>query len=138
MRIFRNLAALSACLGLATIAAIALAQNQPSASAKESLFYAIVYRAGPNWRADVPMERQGLLPHFNYMRDLHARGTIVLAGPLGRDGGLVVIHARNQAEADGVIAADPAVTAGLFTGEARSFTPRFVINEAFTPTAPRP
>jgi uncharacterized protein YciI len=92
----------------------------------ESLpLFAIVYRAGPNWTAGTPMSEQGLLEHFYYMRDLHQRGRIVLAGPLGDDGGLVILRAADQAEADRVISEDPAVTGGKFVGAATPFVARF-------------
>jgi uncharacterized protein len=123
----------SAALGLAVIGllgiptpASALAPTAgTAASAPSDRLSAIVYRAGPKWRPGVPMEQQGLRDHFFYMRDLHARGVIRLAGPRGTDGGVIILHARDQAEADRILAADPAVAAGLFTGEALSFTPRF-------------
>lgn len=112
-----------------TLALPASAEEHMSAAAgreQESLpLFAILYRAGPNWTADVPMAEQGLLEHFYYMRDLHERGRILLAGPLGEDGGLVILRAADQAEADRVISADPAVMAGKFVGTATPFVARF-------------
>ena len=99
--------------------------------------YAIVYRAGPSWRPGVPMEQQGLREHFYYLRDLHARGVILLAGPLGADGGLVLLRASDQAEADRLMAADPAVIAGLFVGEARPFVTRFASDPPITAPSPQ-
>jgi uncharacterized protein len=82
------------------------------------------------------MAEQGLREHFLYVRDLHARGVIRLAGPRGAEGGLIVLRAGDQAEADRILAADPAVTAGLFIGEAMSFTPRFTSDKPFAAAAP--
>lgn len=73
---------------------------------------------------------------FYYMRRLHLDGRITAAGELGADGGLVLLHARDKADAEAVIAGDPAVIAGLFVGEARRFVPRFVGAEALAPVAP--
>lgn len=98
--------------------------------------YAIVYRAGPSWKPGAPMEQQGLRDHFYYLEDLHARGVILLAGPLGSDGGLVLLRARDQSEADRLMAADPAVGSGLFVGEARPFVTRFASDRPFTAQSP--
>jgi uncharacterized protein YciI len=119
-------------------AAPSFAQNVAAESAPtaETRLFAVVYRAGPGWKPGVPMEQQGLRDHFFYLRDLHARGVVVLAGPLGADGGLVLVRAREQAEAERVIAADPAVVSGVFTGEARAFVPRFASDQPFSAVPP--
>jgi uncharacterized protein YciI len=119
--------------GLAPPASAEVAGTAPTGA--DDLF-AVVYRAGPNWKPDVPMEQQGLRDHFYYLRDLHARGVILLAGPLGADGGLVVLRARDQAEAQRVVAADPAIAAGLFAGRAEPFVPRFASDQPFTVKTP--
>lgn len=114
---------------LGAIASPASAQeagSPPVAQEADSLrLFVILYRAGPNWTPGVPMSEQGLLEHFYYMRDLDRASRIVLAGPVGEDGGLVVLRAADQAEADKVIVADPAVTAGKFVGTAVPFVARF-------------
>ena len=94
--------------------------------------YAVIYDVGPKWRAGVPMEQQGLREHFFYMRDLHARGVILLAGPMGGDGGLVILRATDQAAAERVVADDPAVTAGIFSGRTARFVPRFTSSQPFS------
>ena len=90
---------------------------------QEPLF-AIIYRAGPRWKPGVPMEAQGLQGHFYYLSDLVKSGKVALAGPLGPDGGLVLLRATDQTAAERMMAADPAVTGGLFLGEVRGFLPR--------------
>jgi uncharacterized protein YciI len=111
------------------MASPALAQESQSPSvAPETAslpLFVILYRAGPNWTTGVPMAEQGLLEHFYYVRDLDRAGRIVVAGPVGEDGGLIVLRAADQAEADKVVAADPAVTAGKFVGTAAPFVARF-------------
>lgn len=106
------------------------------AAASGTQSFAVVYRPGPAWRSGVPMEEQGLRDHFFYLRDLDRNGRIILAGPLGPDGGLLLVRARDQAEADGLVAADPAIVSGLFVGAARPFTPRFVGREPLAPVRP--
>lgn len=115
--------------------ATARAAGAPTATAP-AIVYAIVYRAGPRWRPGVPMPEQGLRDHFYYVKGLDNGGRIVAAGQLGPDGGLILLHARDQAEADAVIATDPATVAGIFVGEARPFVPRFVGARSLSPVAP--
>lgn len=86
--------------------------------------FAVVYRAGPKWKAGVPMENQGLRDHFFYLRGLSEKDVIVVAGPLGADGGLVILRAQDERAAAQVVAADPAVIANLFVGEVKPFSPR--------------
>ena len=87
--------------------------------------FVIRYEAGPAWKAGQPMDKQDLREHFFYMRRLHANGTIVLAGPVGANGGLVVLRAPSQAAAETVMTNDPAVKSGVFRGSVASFVPVF-------------
>ncbi|MFC3713645.1 YciI family protein [Sphingoaurantiacus capsulatus] len=122
-------------IGIASVAMIAAtaavaqapattAQVTPPQAKAEPLF-AIIYRAGPAWKANVPMRDQGLLEHFYYIRDQHRAGRIIVAGPLGAEGGLVLVRAADQAAAEALMKADPAVTAGKFVGTVSPFTARF-------------
>lgn len=132
---------------LAGIAAIVLvttgtgtamqARQEPAAQQRAARpMFAIVYRAGPAWKPGVPMKDQGLRDHFYYVKALHDRGDIVYAGPMGPDGGLILIHAADRTAADAIVAADPAVKAGIFVGTVRDFTPRFVGAGAATAANP--
>lgn len=87
--------------------------------------YAITYRPGPAWRAGQPMASQGLGPHAAYIQSLEAKGRVYAAGRVGEERGLAVIRAADLAEAQAILAADPAVTAGIFVGEVDLFAPRF-------------
>jgi len=120
------------CVALATAGMGAMgpaipvsAQAAPAATAQQQSLFAITYRAGPAWKPGVRMEEQGLRDHFFYVKDLHEKGRIVLAGPMGAEGGLILLRARDQADADAVMAADPAVIAGIFAGQALPFIARF-------------
>jgi uncharacterized protein YciI len=116
----------AAALGLAVpLSAQENAAVPMAEQASDLPLFAIVYEAGPNWTPGVPMAEQGLLDHFYYMRDLHQRGLIVIAGPMGEDGGLVILRAAGQPEANQVIAGDPAVRDGKFVGTATPFAARF-------------
>lgn len=87
--------------------------------------YAITYRPGPAWRAGQPMASQGLGPHAAYIQTLEAGGRIYAAGRVGEERGLAIIRAADLTEAQAILAADPAVTAGIFIGEVELFAPRF-------------
>lgn len=110
--------------------------QQPAPAAVARPLFALVYRAGPAWKPGVPMKDQGLRDHFYYVKALHERGDIVYAGAMGPDGGLMIFHAVDQTAADTVAASDPAVKSGIFTGEVRRYTPRFVGTGAATAANP--
>lgn len=87
--------------------------------------FVIIYQPGPAWAKGVPMREQGLLDHFYYMRDLHGNGRVLLAGPLGEEGGLVVVKAMKKEEVDEIVRSDPAVIEGKFVGVVHHYVPRF-------------
>lgn len=113
----------------------AMASNSEGQAAAASSF-AVIYRAGPKWKPGEPMEKQELREHFFFMRGLHREGRLVLAGPMGPDGGLVLLWAHDRADADRTVAQDPAVRAGVFTAAVSSFTPRFVGEKGLTVAVP--
>ena len=118
-----SLVAAPLCMGNASSSAAHRAQMQAENASTLQLF-AIVYRAGPKWRSGVPMEKQGLRDHFLYLRTLSERRMVLVAGPLGNVGGLVIVRAPDRRAAAEVVAADPAVKAGIFVGEVEPFSPR--------------
>lgn len=104
-------------------------------AAEKKVLFALVYRPGPRWRPGKPFREQiAILEHFAYVKSLFARGQVFSAGGMGADHGLVLLHARDQAEADAILAADPMVQAGSFAGEVRRYTPAFLSNGPLTRT----
>jgi len=89
-----------------------------------------------------PLRDQPMGPHGTYMRKLYAEGRMIAAGPTVDtggattlvDGGVVLLRAASLDEAKAVMAADPAVTAGLFVGEVRAWRVAFSNGD---PLAPR-
>jgi uncharacterized protein len=83
--------------------------------------YAFVYAPGPQWLAGRPRTEQNLGPHGAYIADLHARGRVLLGGAFLDDagGGFGVVRAEDRDEALALLAADPAIKEGVFTGEVR-------------------
>ncbi len=94
--------------------------------APAAVLYAVTYRAGPAWQPGRPMEAQGLRDHFFYMRSLHRQGLIAAAGPMGSQGGLMLIYVPDRAAAEAILAKDPAIQARIFTAEVQRFDPKFV------------
>lgn len=93
----------------------------PVASSRRSgPLFAVVIGPGPSWKKGQPLKK-GSDGHWKYWQDLHARGLVESAGPVGRDTGFVLLRARNQREANALLAADPAVRTGRFRGVARPY-----------------
>lgn len=64
-----------------------------------------------------PEEYQILHRHFAFMDDVRHRGKLLLTGPcLDGFGGVAIFKVTDEAEAAALMASDPAIQAGLFTG----------------------
>ena len=61
--------------------------------------------------------------HFNYLKELLARGVLVLAGPtLGLiNTGVAIFEAPDEAAAKKIMSEDPVISSGLARGELRPF-----------------
>ncbi|MGH6634175.1 YciI family protein [Sphingopyxis sp.] len=110
------------------------APQSATAPAAQPLF-ALILAPGPAWKPGKPFAEQGLRPHFDYWMALFRQGRVASAGPVGADGGLVLLRAADQAAADAILAADPAIVAGIFTGTVRRYAPPMVNANALA--APR-
>lgn len=75
-------------------------------------YFALEYRyADPEKRAAVRPR------HLDYLRQLHADGKLVMAGPVdGASGALVVYRAADVAEAQRLVAEDPYTREGVSAG----------------------
>jgi uncharacterized protein YciI len=97
---------------------------QPAASAGG--VYAFIYSKGAAWQAGKPLDQQGLGPHGVYLKGLFEKGQLLAGGPFDSgEGGMAVVRAANEAQAKAWLAADPAITAGIFKGELQSWSLRF-------------
>jgi uncharacterized protein YciI len=73
-------------------------------------------------RAGIEGELEMLESHWAYLRQLHADGKLVVAGPswAGDDPfGVGVFDLRERDEVEALVAADPAVTSGAMRAEIR-------------------
>ena len=89
--------------------------------AKGRLF-AVVLGPGAAWKKGQPFKGPGLDAHRAYWKGLYAQGRVASAGPLGDRSGLALIRAKNQKEADALLAADPAVKARVLAEVARPYS----------------
>lgn len=88
--------------------------------------YAVLLGPGTAWKRGQPFKGPGLDEHRRYWKKLLGEGRVASAGPLGSETGLVLLRARNQSEADGIVAADPAVKARILRGVARPYSAELV------------
>ena len=65
-----------------------------------------------------PKEAELTSQHFNYLKDLHGKGVVILAGrTLNTDPssfGIIIFQAENEAAAQTIVDNDPGVKKGLF------------------------
>jgi uncharacterized protein YciI len=109
-------------MGLAGIGA-ALAGSEATAQQQSTQpSYLCVYRPGPRWLAGKPLAEQPLREHGRYMLDLYKRGVMRMAGRFADgSGGAMLFGADDDASAQGIVAADPAVVAQTFAYELRQW-----------------
>jgi uncharacterized protein YciI len=108
------------------IAAVPAVAQSPAPSAGARPLFVILYRPGPAWMAGRPMREQNLRPHGAYYAGLLRDGRVFAGGGFDGDGGMAIIRAADAAEARAILAADPAITSGVFVAELRQWIPRFV------------
>jgi uncharacterized protein YciI len=102
------------------------AQPINSEAAQHSELFLFLFSAGPNWRPGVPMRGQDLRAHGSYYAGLLRDGRLFAGGGFtDANGGMAIVRAANRAEAEKILAADPAILNGVFTAEIRNWRPRF-------------
>lgn len=98
---------------------------QPAAEPARELFL-FLFRPGPAWVAGRPMQQQDLRAHGAYHAALVREGRAAAGGGyVGMEGGMAIVRAANLAEAEALLAADPAIVNGVFAAEIRQWRPRF-------------
>lgn len=85
--------------------------------------YLVIYRPGAQWPADGSMPPV-LRDHFRYLLGLHQQGILERAGPFASTtGGAAVLRAPDDAAAQALLDADPAIVAKVFEAELRHWSP---------------
>ena len=109
------------------------ALQPPAATASTqgaSNLFVVIYRPGPAWQQGRPMSEQGLLPHGRYYRGLFDDGRLFAGGGFtGSDGGMAILKVADMESARAIVAADPAVTSGIFVAQLEQWRPRFQVTE---------
>lgn len=94
---------------------------KPRPARQSGPLFAVVMGPGPAWKKGQPLRKSGSDEHWRYWQSLHDKGLVESAGPVGKDTGFALLRARNQREANAVLAADPAIRAGRFRAVARPY-----------------
>jgi uncharacterized protein YciI len=103
----------------------AMQPTTPPAATQRQLFL-FMFSPGPNWRPGVAMRQQDLRDHAAYHSRLVQEGRSVAGGGyVGEDGGMAIVRAADLAEAQAMLAADPAIVNGVFVAQLRQWVPRF-------------
>lgn len=108
------------------VVAMGIGAGCASAQPQTQRLYLFQYAPGPAWRDGVPMREQGLGPHAAYMQQLHNEGRLFAGGGYASDdGGMAIVVAPDDETARAILAADPAIIAGIFVAELRHWRVRF-------------
>jgi hypothetical protein len=91
--------------------------------------YAIIYTPGPAWIADRPANQQPLSPHNKYLQILRAANALLqVSYSSDRKTEVAVLEVNSKAEADQLLAMDPAVGTGTLNAELRQWNIVFGLN----------
>jgi uncharacterized protein YciI len=83
---------------------------------------AVLYERGAHWLPGRPLSEQPLRPHVEYLLRLHETGQLIMGGPFAdQSGGLVILSVTDTAEAERLIADDPAVVDGILKATIRAW-----------------
>lgn len=111
--LFRLSLAGAAAFLMRPFAALGTEKEPRTPGAPTPALYLAIYRPGPAWIAGQPTASQPLREHGRYILQLHAQGRLRLAGGFPDDGGAAAFEADSDVAAQAIIAADPAVVAGV-------------------------
>jgi uncharacterized protein len=97
-------------------------------------FFVLSYSRGPNWVEGQPRHKQPLQPHLAYLRGLHEKSHLVMAGPFEEAaGGMAIVQTTSADEARAIAHADPGVIAGTLRIEVSEWRP--IVWEHFSPAS---
>ena len=111
---------------LVLLCALTAASAQAAQPEPARQLFLLLFRPGPAWAEGKPMAQQQLKAHGAYHATLVRENRAVAAGGyVGIDGGMAIVRAADWAEAQAILAADPAILNGVFSAEVRQWRPRF-------------
>ena len=76
------------------------------------MVFAVRRSHGPSWEPLSLHEQAQWLPHAYFIDDLVREGFVLLAGPLGADGALIIVEAADEAAVNARLEADPWTLSG--------------------------
>lgn len=124
-------------MGLIGLGTLASGSAGAQAAKSDRPSFLCIYRPGAKWLPGKPLSEQPLREHGRYMLDLYRRGIMRLAGRFADgSGGAMLFGADDDASAQAIVAADPAVAAQIFAYELRQWA--FVDWETLEKRKPRP
>lgn len=92
-------------------------------AAQDDVLYAALLKHGPKWD-----EKAKLDDHIEYWKGQEQKKVLVAGGPYtDGSGGLIILRAKDLAEAKAIVEADPAVKSGLIAADVRPW--RAVLGE---------
>ena len=119
----RRLVPLFALLCVAS--ALPAQEPAPSAAPASPLAkrtFALVFRTGPAWdKAKAPNAQAHFADHSANIRKLREEGRLLVGGRFS-DQGLLIVEAKDEAEARTFVERDPSVQAGTFTAEVHAWS----------------
>lgn len=79
------------------------------------IYFVLFHSPGTKWIDGVGFREQpGVMEHVQYMAGFQETGSMVIGGPyLDDTGGMMVLRAENQEDAEAIANADPSVKNGL-------------------------
>lgn len=99
---------------------------EPPAASEPPVLFVINYRSGPAWIPGRPVQEQDLREHAAYVERLLTDGKLFAGGPFAdSEGGMAILWASDRAEAEAILAADPAQRDGIMIGEISDWMPFF-------------
>lgn len=86
-------------------------------------FYVKLLGTRPGWPADMTVDEQRIMEeHYLYLKDLTARGKVLIAGPVNSKFGMIVLEVGSEEEARAIMAEEPSVAQGVHTYEMAPMT----------------
>jgi uncharacterized protein YciI len=94
----------------------------PASPAPAKRTFALVFRTGPSWnKAKAPGAQAHFADHSANIRKLREEGRLLVGGRFS-DQGLLIVEAKDEAEARTFVDRDPSVRAGTFTAEVHAWS----------------
>ena len=90
--------------------------SQADTAKNSKSYFVIVVTIGEKFEKGKPVLKQDIADHGEYMKQLYAEGSLVMAGPFtDNDGALIVLYVDSEEKARTIMNNDPAVKKKIFS-----------------------